>query len=262
MSTQNNTFVSKYREKVAEKNSILCVGLDPAIPKQRDKNIIPNEDRMGFMENMIELVAPFASVIKINRQYTLGLTINEIKSINNKIHDNGMLSISDHKLGDIGSSNESAIFWFKEERFDAFTYNPFSGNVNEATKMAHKYDLGIIVLTLMSNPQALLQKNAIIDGKPLFLYISNLCRESNSDGCVIGATAHVTAQDIIDIKETVGDYTIALSPGVGAQGGKADVLLEKFGRNSMINVSRGVIYSSSPAKEAEKIQKYLNTYLD
>jgi orotidine-5'-phosphate decarboxylase len=254
-------FVKKYEEVAKKKNSILSVGLDPAIPRQREKNVIPTQDRINFMENIIDLVAPYTSVIKINRQYTLGLTIDDIRTINRQIHSKQMLSISDHKLGDIGSSNESAIFWFKEEEFDAFTFNPYSGNVLEATEMAHKLDLGIIVLTLMSNPQAILQKHAKVIGKPLFQHIARLCREANSDGCVIGATAHVESSDILEIKRIVGDNTIALAPGVGAQGGSADTLLKSFGTKTMVNVSRGVIYSQSPGEKAKETQEMLNGLL-
>ncbi|MHA1201781.1 MAG: orotidine-5'-phosphate decarboxylase [Candidatus Heimdallarchaeaceae archaeon] len=261
MSGQAPVFVKKYEEITKKKNSILSVGLDPAIPRQREKNVIQTEDRINFMETIIDLVAPYTSVIKINRQYTLGLTIDEIRTINKQIHSKQMLSMSDHKLGDIGSSNESAIFWFKEEEFDAFTFNPYSGNVLEATEMAHKFDLGIIVLTLMSNPQAILQKQAMVQGKPLFQHIASLCKEASSDGCVIGATAHVESSDIIEIRKIVGGNTIALAPGVGAQGGSAETLLKSFGTKTMVNVSRGVIYSQSPEEKAKEIQEMLNGLL-
>ena len=261
MSIQTPVFVRKYEEVVKKKKSILSVGLDPAIARQREKNVMPAEDRIDFMENIIDLVSPFTSVIKINRQYTLGLTIDEIRTINRLIHSKQMLSMSDHKLGDIGSSNESAIFWFKEEEFDAFTFNPYSGNVLEATEMAHKLNLGIIVLTLMSNPEAILQKHAKVHGNPLFQHIASLCKEANSDGFVIGATAHVEPSDIMDIKRIVGDNTIALAPGVGAQGGSAETLLRSFGTKTMVNVSRGIIYSQSPGEKAKEIQEMLNNLL-
>ena len=163
MSELNTTFIKKYLDISKEKNSILCVGIDPATPSQRSKNIIPTEDRLEFMRNIVSDVAPYASVIKMNRQYLIGLTIDEIRAINIHIHQSNMLSIVDHKLSDIGSSNTSAIFWIKEESFDAFTFSPFAGNVLEATEYAHKKDLGIFVLTLMSNPEAEYQKQAIID---------------------------------------------------------------------------------------------------
>ncbi|MBY9001085.1 MAG: orotidine 5'-phosphate decarboxylase, partial [Candidatus Heimdallarchaeota archaeon] len=205
---------------------------------------------------------PYTSVIKINRQYTLGLTIDDMIMINKQIHNRQMLSMSDHKLGDIGSSNESAIFWFREEGFDAFTFNPYSGNVQETTELAHKSGLGIIVLTLMSNPQAILQKEASIQGKPLYQHIAQLCKEANSDGCVIGATAHVEPSDILEIHRIVGENAIALVPGVGEQGGSADTLLKSFKTKTMVNVSRGVIYSPSPAEKAKELQDMLNNLLN
>jgi len=166
VSNKNNSFVKKYLDISQEKNTILCVGIDPAIPSQRSKNVIPSENRLEFIRNLVTDVAPYASVIKMNRQYLIGLTIDEIRAINIHIHQNNMLSIIDHKLSDIGSSNMSAIFWFKEESFDAFTFSPFAGNVLEATQYAHSKNLGIIVLTLMSNPEAEFQKQALIENKP------------------------------------------------------------------------------------------------
>jgi len=59
----------------------------------------------------------------------------------------------DHKLGDIGSTNESALFWISDMGFDAFTFSPFAGNIETTVDTAHKRDLGVIVLTLMSNPR-------------------------------------------------------------------------------------------------------------
>ena len=65
-----------------------------------------------------------------------------------------MLAILDHKLNDIGSTNNSAMYWIKEMGFDAFTFSPFAGNTKETVETAHMKDLGVIVLTLMSNPKA------------------------------------------------------------------------------------------------------------
>ncbi|MHA1302770.1 MAG: orotidine-5'-phosphate decarboxylase [Candidatus Heimdallarchaeaceae archaeon] len=252
-------FVDRYLEYAEKKSSYLCVGLDPAIPKQRKKNVIPSSmSRIEFIKKIITDVSPYTSVIKINRQYVIGLTVDEMKEINDFIHENNMLSITDHKLGDIGSTNASAIYWFKEEGFDAFTFSPFAGNIEEATKAAHEYGLGIIVLTLMSNPEAIYQKSAIIEEKPLYLYIAQKVKEVEADGCVIGATGHITKEDIANIRRAVGDRTIALVPGVGAQGGSADSLFFHFGAKTMVNVGRAIIYSENPAKEAEKYQKLFN----
>jgi len=251
-------FVQKYLEIVEKKDSVLCVGLDPALPSQREKNVMPTDNRIEFMKSIIHDVAPYASAIKMNRQYLIGLSVDELKQLNVLIHQNNMLSIIDHKLGDIGSSNASAIFWFKEEGFDAFTFNPFAGNISEATKLAHNKGLGIIVLTLMSNPEAVFQKQAIINNEPLYLYVAKKSGEAKADGVVIGATGHVTSDDIKDIRIAVGSDCLALVPGVGVQGGNADAILHYFGSRIMINVGRAIIYSDDPIKMARMYKNKFN----
>lgn len=259
MSSLNRKFDANLTKIIEEKNSLLCVGLDPAIPRQRTKNVISTENRVSFMEKIIEDVAPYTSVIKMNRQYLIGLTVDQISNLNKKIHGNNMLSIVDHKLGDIGSSNDSAIYWFKEENFDAFTFSPFAGNIKEATEMAHKQGLGIIVLTLMSNPQAIVQKQALIEKTPLFLHIAEKCKNSKADGIVIGATGHVEEDDISKIRDRVGSEIFALVPGVGAQGGNAKTVLSYFNSKTIVNVGRMLIYSDNPGKKAKEFRDILNS---
>ena len=251
-------FVQKYIEIVEKKNSILCVGLDPALPSQRENYVMPTDDRIAFMKSIIYDVAPYASAIKMNRQYLIGLSVDELRQLNILIHQQDMISIIDHKLGDIGSSNASAIFWFKEEGFDAFTFNPFAGNIAEATKLAHENGLGIIVLTLMSNPEAVIQKEAKVNDEALYLRIAKECGQAKVDGVVIGATGHITSDDIKSIRMAVGSNCLALVPGVGVQGGSANTILHYFGSRAMINVGRGIIYSEDPAKAARMYNNQFN----
>lgn len=259
MSLLNRKFVANLTKIIEEKNSLLCVGLDPAIPRQRNKNVISTENRVSFMEKIIDDVAPYTSLIKMNRQYLIGLTVDQILNLNKKIHGNNMLSIVDHKLGDIGSSNDSAIYWFKEENFDAFTFSPFAGNIKEATDMAHKQGFGIIVLTLMSNPQAIIQKQALVEKTPLFLHIAEKCKNSRADGIVIGATGHIKEDDISKIRDRVGSEIFALVPGVGAQGGNAKTVLSYFNSKTIVNVGRMLIYSDNPGKKAKEFRDLLNS---
>lgn len=261
MTKMSTSFIGRYLEISKEKNSILCVGLDPAIPKQRETNTIPSEDRFSFMKQIIEQVSPYASVIKINRQYIIGLKVSQIVELNKLIHSKGMLSIIDHKLSDIGSTNASAIFWIKEEGFDAFTYSPFAGNIEEATKEAHRSGLGIIVLTLMSNKEAIIQKSAKIGSKSLFVHIAEECKKYDSDACVIGATGNVTIENLQTIKEIIGDELLLLVPGVGAQGGNAENIIDLFGNKLMINVGRAIIYTENPAEKAKEFQELFNEHL-
>lgn len=261
MASLPNPFVGKLSKIADEKETLLCVGLDPALPAQRSKNVMPSDDRLEFMRRIILYVAPYASAIKMNRQFLIGLTIDEIRQLNILVHQNNMLSIVDHKLGDIGSSNSSAVFWFKEEGFDAFTFNPFGGNVLEATEAAHNKGLGIIVLTLMSNPEAVFQKTATYNEKPLYHHIASLCSEAKSDGVVIGATENIESKDVFIIKNLLQHKAFALVPGIGAQGGNAKKILYHFGEKTLVNVGRSIIYSDFPEARAKEFQDMLKTQL-
>ncbi|MBY9000584.1 MAG: orotidine 5'-phosphate decarboxylase [Candidatus Heimdallarchaeota archaeon] len=260
MSSILPSFLEKYAEVVKKKNSILCVGLDPALPVQRMRQVIPNDDRLEFMRRIILDVAPFTSVIKMNRQYLIGLTVDEIRQLNITIHQQGMLSIIDHKLADIGSSNISAIFWFKEEGFDAFTFNPYGGNIEEATRMAHEKKLGIIVITLMSNPQAIIQKLLNIYAIPFFLHIAEICKVAKSDGCMIGAGSHIQLIDVAQIKQNIGNNAIALVPLMGPHKESAKNVILHFGDKAMISVGGAILYSDDPPLKACQFQEEFNTY--
>ena len=65
------------------------------------------------------------------------------------------------------------------------------------------------------------------------------------------------------IRSLVGDMTF-LVPGIGAQGGEIKSVLE-VGLNSeglglIINSSRGIIFSESPAEEAKKLYEEIRKY--
>ena len=66
---------------------------------------------------------------------------------------------------------------------------------------------------------------------------------------MVGATCEKS--DLLRIKNIVDDEVVVLSPGVGAQGGGLDVL-KIFGKNTLINVSRGIISAENPKTEAKK----------
>ncbi|MHA1954115.1 MAG: orotidine 5'-phosphate decarboxylase / HUMPS family protein [Candidatus Heimdallarchaeaceae archaeon] len=215
MASLPNPFLANLSKIAKEKETLLCVGLDPALPAQRSKNVMSSDDRLEFMRRIILYVAPYAS----------------------------------------------AVFWFKEEGFDAFTYNPFSGNVLEATKAAHSKGLGIIVLTLMSNPEAVFQKTAVYNEKPLFHHIASLCNEAKSDAVVIGATDNIVSKDVSEVRNILQHEAYVLVPGIGAQGGDAKKILYHFGEKTLVNVGRSIIYSDFPEARAKEFQDKLNNQL-
>ncbi|GAG14728.1 unnamed protein product, partial [marine sediment metagenome] len=157
-------FLRKYQKARDEKDSILCAGFDPAIPNQREKNTLPEkyfkdnksveEGILAFFEEFLESVQDYCCAIKPNNQYIFHMGLKSYQKMNLMIHEQGLISILDQKIGDIGSTNDSGFYWMNKMGFDAVTYSPFAGNIAESLNAAHKVGMGLITLTLMSNPDA------------------------------------------------------------------------------------------------------------
>ena len=260
------TFLDEYLKVREEKDSILCVGLDPALPDQRRSEVIKRQYPgdvddviLQFCMEIVDAVAAHCCAIKINSQYVLfALGHHKLEALNQQIHSHGLISIIDHKLGDIGSTNDSAFYWAQKLGFDAITFSPFAGNIREATEMAHERELGIFVLDLMSNPEAEgFQKKTRFNETPLFVRVADDAKHAGTDGLVVGATDHVREVDIQKIRKTVGVDAIILFPGIGSQGGDVKKIFENAGDNILINVGRHIIYNNNPGKAAEEYNKRL-----
>lgn len=269
-----SSFLEKFSLLRKEKESILCIGLDPALPRQRNQNVIPrdyikNDDdtaRLNFCLDIIEQTKDFCCAFKPNYQYLIGFTKSLHQKLTDAIHESGSLSILDYKLNDIRDTVESGIFHLAECGYDAITFNPFMGNLSEVLNFAHEnikklkgYELGIIVLTLTSNPEAVkYMKEATINGKPLYLSIAEDVKTYGADGCVVGATDHVTEENIKLIREIVGEDKVFLVPGIGAQKGDPEKIIRAGGKNILINVGRDIIYSEAPSKKAKMYRDMFN----
>ena len=119
------SFKSNFKKLRTERKTVLCVGLDPALPKQRNNSIIPskylvnedeNEARLNFCFDIIDEVYESALAIKPNQQYVFGFTKNQHQKLTRYIHEKGLLTILDYKLNDIGETVASAIFHLSEVR--------------------------------------------------------------------------------------------------------------------------------------------------
>lgn len=262
-------FMKKLNDLKLKKGTMLCIGLDPALPEQRKKNTIPqkyaygkndNEIRLRFCYDIIEKTKDFCCAYKPNQQYVAGFTIKDHVNLTTTIRNADAVSILDYKLNDIGSSIESALYHIHNWGYDAVTFNPFLGNLETTVRLAHSYrpEIGIIVLTLTSNPEAVrYQKKATIDNTPIFQIIAQNVKKHNADGCVLGATGHVTEEEMRLVRSIVGDDVVFLVPGIGTQKGDSKKVFRAAGSNVLINISRDIIYSNNPRKKAE----YYNTLL-
>jgi len=256
-------FYEKYLEATEEKNSFININLDPALPRQRKDKVIPDknvsredgETLLNFSFDIIEQVSDYCCSVKPNTQYFLGAS-SILRKLAKKIHDEGMIAILDHKLSDIGSTNDSAIFWMSDMGFDAFTFSPFAGNLKNTVESAHEKDLGVIVLTLMSNPEAEnVMVKTIVDGQPYYLHIAKTVKETRADGCVVGLTGFVKSEYIKNIQRIVGDRVVFLMQGIGPQGGDSTNI--KYVTNPLVSLGRAVIYSDNPR---EAVKKYYDMF--
>jgi len=259
-------FYEQYLTATKEKGSFININLDPALPQQRNENTVPDkyvikEDAdtlLNFSLDIIEQVSDYCCSIKPNTQYYLGHT-GILAKLAKKIHKEGMLAILDHKLSDIGSTNGSALYWIKEMGFDAFTFSPFAGNTQKTVEKAHQNNLGVIVLTLMSNPEAeKMMIDTTVNGQPYYLHTAETVKETGADGCVVGLTCFVEDTYIKNIQNVVGDRVVFLLQGIGPQGGQADKI--RYARNPLVSLGRAVIYADDPRKAVRGYHEILKKY--
>ena len=78
---------------------------------------------------------------------------------------------------------------------------------------------------------------------------------------VVGATK----SEYLDYIRKIAPNDFLLVPGVGAQGGSLQEVSEKLLTDDcglLVNMSRSILYSENPGKEAKKIQKEMESYLN
>ncbi|VVC04434.1 Orotidine 5'-phosphate decarboxylase [Candidatus Burarchaeum australiense] len=255
------TVLSKYLSIRRQKDSVLCVGLDPASPFMRKgeqavpadyfKTASELEGLLSFCLDIIEKTGKYAVAFKLNAQYALPFSLAEYKRITSAIRKQNAIAILDIKLGDIGSSNEACFYWASQAGFDAVTFSPFAGNIVEAARQARERNLGLFVLTLMSNPEAgTFMRSILATGKPAYLWIAEELAKNGIEGAVVGAT-NTTALELKQIRDAVGKDVIFLVPGIGAQGGDAERIFGHGGENLLINVGRSILTAPNPRQAAE-----------
>jgi orotidine-5'-phosphate decarboxylase len=261
-------FIQKL-EKIVEKNqSLLCVGLDSDIDKIPPKFT----DQFKFNKAIIDATHDLVCSYKLNIAFYEAIGYKGILALK-KTCDYlrkkypEIPIIIDAKRGDIGNTNLGYVrLIFEYLKADAVTVNPYLGEEALVPFLAQK-DKGVIILCKTSNSGAYEFQDLVLSsqyqvvsikgGIKLYQYVAyQVAKKWNKNkNCllVVGATYH---SELKEVREIVGDDFWILVPGVGAQGGDLQETL-KAGLNSkkqglIINISRAVIFSSNPKKEAEK----------
>lgn len=282
------SFFEELRAQQSEKNSLLCVGIDPTEEgifkgvRRAVATIVSNrkvaakikrrdlERRLReWSDHIVGATAPFASVFKPNIAYFAALQAEDIlRDVIFHCQMAGVPVILDAKRGDIGNTAEAyAREVFDRYNADAVTVNPYMGPDTLEPYLKHE-GKGIIALCRTSNPgastfQDLVTENGLRVYERVALEMVALNRKHGGDriSLVVGATC---PSELSRIRELVGDEIQLLIPGIGAQGGdvKATVQAGQTGDGSgmMINSSRGIIYAPDPTEAARSTRNEINLH--
>ena len=260
-------------QQIREKQSFLCVGLDPDIKKIPqcviDECKAELEDGEEYDESLalqhfnqyiIDATAPYCVAYKPNLAFyeslgAMGLVAyEETVSYIRENYPNHFI-IADAKRGDIGNTSKmyARSFFEGDSQADAVTVAPYMGE--DSVSPFLEYDgKWVILLALTSNKGShdfQLMQDA--QGERLFekvLKISQQWGTKDNMMYVVGATQ---GQMFEDIRKIVPDHFL-LVPGVGAQGGSLQEVC-KYGLTKdcglLVNSSRGIIFASNGKDFAE-----------
>jgi len=251
-------------KKQNEKLKFICVGLDT------DMNKIPSFLRtrknplLEFNKKIIEATCDFTAAYKFNLAFYEKEGYRGLEILHESIQfiPSEILIIGDGKRGDIGNTAQKyAEMLYDEFQFDSATLNPYMGQDSIDPFLVYKSKLNFI-LTLTSNPGANdFEKLRLADNSFLYHEVIKkvkLWNVNNNCGLVFGATKK---EELLNDIKLFSDLAVLL-PGVGAQGGSIEDVVNIFKQNKLskflINISRGIIYKSSAEDFADQASAELN----
>lgn len=249
------TYLEKLKAVVKKNNSNLVIGLDSditKIPKTFQKYSDPvYEFNHYIMCSTKDIVAGY----KLNMAFYESVKGYKTVEKTLKYIPDNMIKICDAKRGDIENTDELYARAFLDDlNFDAITFQPYMGS-DSIKPFTDRKDKLTYVLALTSNPGASDFQKLKVGKKFLYQEIIDKCKSWNKNkniGFVFGSN-HI--KEIDKYSKELPDYPM-LIPGVGSQHGESDKLMKSLhSKNFLINVSRGIIYSSSMNCNKKKFEE-------
>ena len=262
-------FIKAIESAWQEKNSLLCVGLDPDLSKiPANLRNLENplfEFNKAIVDATSDLVCAFKPQIAY---YSASHAERDLELTIDYIHQNhpGIPVILDAKRGDIGATAEMYMQEvFDRYQADAVTINPYMG-ADTLQPFLDRKDKGVIILCRTSNPGAKDIQDLDSNGKKLYQIVaSKAVSEWNDNGNVLLVVGATYPQELKEIRFIVGDMPF-LVPGIGAQGGDVESAVKngksRSGAGMIINSSRGIIYASNKDDFAKAARKAAATLKD
>ena len=255
-----DSFSARLDAVIADKKSMVCVGLDP------DPARMPIDDVLAFNKRIIDATHPMVAVYKPQMAFYEALGIEGLKALEGTIaHIRDVapevLILGDGKRGDIGSTATAyASAMFDYWGFDATTVNAYQGSDSVEPFLQYP-GRGVFVLCRTSNPSSrdFQDLRSTEEHNPHFFEKVAEAAErwdvGGNVGLVVGATAPMELRLIRAEHQTMP----FLVPGVGAQGG--DVIeavksgVNGNGRGLLISSTRSIIYASDDPKDYPRYAK-------
>jgi len=255
-----STFGDRLARRAAEVDSLLCIGLDPAIGRMPEGIPDTADGVIEFCERLVDATADLALAFKPNLAFFLAYGadgLDALYTVRDMIPSDVPVLL-DCKIGDVGSTATAyATAWFDELDVDAITVHPYLGE-DSLEPFLERSDKGVFVLAKTSNPgSGDLQDRTLGDtGLPLYEYVAARAAEWDASypatvGLVVGATWPDQLRQIRDVAPTLP----ILLPGLGTQGGdleasvRAGMTADSTGL--LCSSSRGIMYASSGSDFAE-----------
>lgn len=269
--------INKLCSKIKTLNAPIVVGLDPTlamIPEHIMKKSIAEygetleaagdaiwQFNKGIIDNVHDLIPAVKPQIAMYEQFGLE-GMKAYKKTVDYCHEKDLVVIGDIKRGDIGSTSTAyaighlgnvtvgskKLSGFNE---DFATVNPYLGTdgIKPFVDVCKEENKGLFILVKTSNPSSGEFQDRMIDGRPLYEWVGEKVNEWGLD-CMgdsysyIGAVVGATYPEMGRVLRKVMPKSFILVPGYGAQGGKAEDLVDYFnedGLGAIVNSSRGII---------------------
>ena len=247
------SFKEKMEKTAKKKESNIVLALDFPF-RSPDKR----EELLAKAQSVLEAVHQYVCAVKINHHLVLPLgTFGGVQQLVTRIHEKGLLAIMDCKANDIGATNQVIAEYYYAAGFDALIANPFVGweeGLKPIFDVARRLQRGVILLTYMSHKGASEGDGQTIydqeTGAKTAQYVAFAKKvlKWNADGVVVGATY---PEKIREIHAILGENVPIYSPGIGAQGGAAEIALRAGSR--YLIVGRGITLAQNPCEAAKRL---------
>lgn len=255
---------AELNQRIEEKKSFLCVGLDPDLNKI-PKHLLELEDPIfEFNKAIIDATHDLAVAYKPNTAFYEAYGLKGWQSLEKTIayineHYSDLFTIADAKRGDIGNTSAMYAKAFLETlNFDSITVAPYMGEDSVVPFLGLK-NKWVILLALTSNSgSSNFQVLENTQSKKLFEEVLEQSKEWATDDEMMYVVGATKAKALSEVRTIVPNHFL-LVPGVGAQGGSLEEVY-KYGKAQdgiglLVNSSRGIIYSSSKEDFASSARK-------